>query len=214
MAKTNDTKKKKLLTITPPRFETRVFKIIGTAPYVQHKFSQKALEIMKRTQEEGSTAKKGKKREPKDFMAVYEAAKYVTPQGWHGIPAHAFRNACVSACKICGFQMTKAKLSIFIEADGYDEASGTPLVRITKGKPHYFEMTARNDNGSCDIRARPMWNEGWQAMVRIRYDLDQFTLVDVSNLLMRVGQQVGVGEGRPDSKASCGLGWGLFILEG
>jgi len=30
---------------------------------------------------------------------------------------------------------------------------------------------------------------------------------------MRVGQQVGICEGRPDSKNSAGMGWGLFTLE-
>ena len=31
-----------------------------------------------------------------------------------------------------------------------------------------------------------------------------------NNLIARVGMQVGVGEGRPDSKQSAGLGFGLF----
>jgi len=30
--------------------------------------------------------------------------------------------------------------------------------------------------------------------------------------MSRVGLQVGVGEGRPDSKASAGLGNGLFVI--
>jgi hypothetical protein len=59
-----------------------------------------------------------------------------------------------------------------------------------------------------------MWREGWEAKLRIRYDADQFSLSDVSNLLARAGMQVGVGEGRPDSKDSAGLGWGLFSLNG
>ena len=35
---------------------------------------------------------------------------------------------------------------------------------------------------------------------------------DVVNLMARVGMQVGIGEGRPDSKASAGLGNGLFQI--
>jgi hypothetical protein len=27
-----------------------------------------------------------------------------------------------------------------------------------------------------------------------------------------VGRQVGIGEGRPDSRNSCGMGWGLFEI--
>ena len=33
---------------------------------------------------------------------------------------------------------------------------------------------------------------------------------DITNLMKRLGIQVGIGEGRPDSKESCGLMWGLF----
>ena len=43
--------------------------------------------------------------------------------------------------------------------------------------------------------------------------LDQFTDEDVINLLTRAGQQVGVGEGRPYSKSSNGLGYGLFTIK-
>ena len=59
-----------------------------------------------------------------------------------------------------------------------------------------------------------MWREGWEAVVRIKYDADMFTLTDVANLLMRAGAQVGIGEGRPDSRKSCGIGWGIFDLIG
>ncbi len=106
--------------------------------------------------------------------------------------------------------MTLAKLSIFIEADGFDKADATPLVKITKGEPEYFESLVRVANGAPDIRPRGMWQPGWEANLRIRFDADQFTIEDVSNLLMRVGLQVGIGEGRPDSKMSTGMGWGMF----
>ena len=69
----------------------------------------------------------------------------------------------------------------------------------------------RNATGVVDIRSRPMWDE-WEADVRIRFDADQFSLTDITNLLSRVGAQVGIGEGRPDSKSSAGMGWGMFRL--
>jgi hypothetical protein len=47
----------------------------------------------------------------------------------------------------------------------------------------------------------------------VRFDADQFTLRDIANLLLRAGMQVGVGEGRPDSKKSCGMGWGTFEIK-
>lgn len=199
------------LTILPPNFVTASFKIRGTAPYVQNKFSKKAREQMKSTQESGSTSKKGKKREPKNFQECFEKSYHKSSDGWYGIPAPAFRCGMVSACKTVGFAMTRAKLSVFVIADGFDADDGTPLVKITKGKPEYCEHTVRIQQ-TTDIRARSMWREGWEAVVTIKFDADQFTLEDVANLMLRVGMQVGVGEGRPDSRTSCGMGWGTFEL--
>jgi hypothetical protein len=50
----------------------------------------------------------------------------------------------------------------------------------------------------------------WGCTLRIRFDADQFTVDDVMNLLERAGQQVGIGEGRPNSPNSFGMGWGTF----
>ena len=50
----------------------------------------------------------------------------------------------------------------------------------------------------------------WAAKLTVRYDTDQFKMNDVLNLVARCGMQVGIGAGRPDSKASAGCGFGLF----
>lgn len=198
------------VTISPPNFQTAVFRIRGISPYVQNKFSHKTRQQMKETQERGSTAKKGTKKDPKNFQEAYEQSLHQTSEGWYGMPAPAFRAAMISACRTVGFKMTLAKLSVFIEADGFDQDDATPLVRILKGEPEYFESLVRVANGAPDIRPRGKWQPGWEVNLRIRFDADQFTLADVSNLLMRVGLQVGIGEGRPDSKMSAGMGWGMF----
>jgi len=200
------------VTISAPNLQTAEIRIWGTAPYVQEKFDHKVRQKIHATQAAGSTSKKGSKREPKDFMAAYEGAMHRGPKGEHGIPATAFRNAMISACRLAGFHMTKAKLSVFVLADFYDRDEGTPLIAID-GLPEYSEMAVRNDSGVVDLRARPMWRE-WGATVRVQFDADQFTLRDVCNLMARVGMQVGIGAGRPDSKSSAGMGWGLFSLEG
>lgn len=196
--------------IQAPRLRTVEFKLIGTAPYVQARFSQKAMNMMTEKHKLGSAGKKGKTREPRDFDADYEGAKHLSTEGWCGIPAGAFRQAMISACRLVGFKMTLAKLSVFVEADGFDVVDGVPLVRI-EGDPEPNKMHVRNATGVADIRVRPMWRK-WAITLRVRYDEDQFSLTDVSNLLSRVGMQVGVGEGRPDSRESAGLGWGLFKI--
>ena len=206
--------KKQEVVIAAPNFKTGVFRIRGTAPYVQNAFPEKVREMIRLIQEAGPQAKKGKKRDPKDFQACYEGAQHMAVEGWNGIPAPAFRAGMVSACRVVGFAMTRAKLSVFVEADGFDAVDATPLVKILKGKPRYVEHAVKNETGVCDIRARPMWDPGWEADVRVRFDGDQFSMQDVANLLLRVGAQVGIGEGRADSRKSAGMGWGFFELVG
>lgn len=203
---------KKTVTIPPPKFEVAKFLIRGTAAYVQEKFPEKARHMIQAKHEAGSTAKKGAKREARDFDAEYESAMHRDEKGRHGIPAPAFRNAMIDACRLVNFKMTHGKQAVFALADFTDATDDTPLVAITKGKPHRTILPVRNTTGVCDLRARPMWDAGWEALVRIRYDADLFTLSDVANLLMRAGIQIGVGAGRPFSKESNGIGWGTFEL--
>jgi hypothetical protein len=205
--------KAKKTQISPPNFQVAEFLITGTSDYVANKFSQEARDAMRAKQEAGAQSKKGKAREPKDFDKAYRGAMHCFEDGSAGIPASCFRQALISACRIVGFKMTLAKLAVFVEADGLDVDDGSPLVKITKGKPRRVDSCVRNETGVADIRPRPHWAPGWQANVRIRYDADLFEAGDVENLLLRVGIQVGIGAGRPDSKESAGQGWGTFSVE-
>lgn len=203
--------KKLVIDIKAPNMRTLALTIEGTELYVQHKFSEKVQRMLERRHEEGSTAKVNRAKDPKDFTALYKEAMHLSTDGWNGIPAACFRNAMISACRTVGMAMTLAKLAVFVEADGHS-SDGTPLVKIVKGKPQERHDPVRNASGVVDIRSRPAWNPGWRANIRIRYDADILTESNVVNLLARVGQQVGIGEGRPDSKDSAGMGWGLFRL--
>lgn len=185
--------------------------MVGTSPYMQAKFSHKAKAKMRETMEAGSTAKSKRQRTARDFDADFFGAQHIATEGWNGIPVTAFRNAAIDVCRMVGYKMTHAKMSIFVEADGYD-ADATPLVRIIGDPPQKAEHTVRNATGVVDIRVRPVW-QNWRAQVRVRFDADQFTVQDVINLMYRAGQQVGIGEGRAFSKASNGLGYGLFIVK-
>lgn len=196
--------------ISTPRMARAIFHIRGTAPLMTARFSKKAE--LQRKMEEGKSAGSRKDRSARDFEADAIAATYFSPEGWRGIHAPSFRNAAISACRLVAFKMTLAKLSIFVEADGYDKEEGVPLVRIYADDPSTSIMNVRNATGVVDLRARPMWTPGWEAKPCIRWDQDQFSLTDITNLMGRVGMQVGVGEGRPDSRESNGLGYGLFEI--
>ncbi len=201
------------VTIPPPNMQVATFMVEGTVPYVQNAFTKKAREKMEAAQREGQRGKKGRRKDPRNFEEEFPQAMHTSIEGWHGIPAAAIRNGMISACRLVNFKMTIAKLSLFVEQDGFDIATGQPLVRILEGKPEVLgPEPLPNADGSMDLRIRAIWAPGWRARLRIRFDADQFTLRDVANLLNRVGMQIGIGAGRPDSKNSPGQGWGLFRI--
>ena len=110
------------LAIKPPNFGAALFHLEGVTPLVIHRFSAKTKNEMKLKMETGKAASSKKVREAKDTDVTYQEARYISRDGWDGIHAGAFRNALISACRLVGFKMTLAKLSVFVEADGWDAA--------------------------------------------------------------------------------------------
>lgn len=203
---------KKQECIIPPLNLQRVeFTVEGTAIYVQHRFSQEAMDQIRGKQEAGGQAKKMNKREAKDFHKRFIQAQHVTTAGRNGIPAMAFLKSMVSACGIVDFKMTVAKKSLAVEAHEVS-GDGTNLVLFAKGQPRMAIHHVRLPSGGTDLSCRAVWDAGWRAKVIVRFDATRFTATDVANLLVRAGAQVGIGCGRPDSPNSCGCGWGTFTI--
>jgi hypothetical protein len=197
--------------ITAPLMKEIRLRIRSESPLVVSRFSSRTQEKIHAQHELGSVGRKGKQREPREFDAEFEGARHRLSDGSDGFAASALRNAAISACRLVGFKMTLAKLSIFTIHDGLDIADGTPLVRIIGPPPEPFEAMVRNANSIMDLRVRPMWRE-WGAILAMRYDAAQFSGDDIANLVMRVGAQVGFCEGRADSRNSAGIGFGHFRL--
>lgn len=196
--------------VTPPNFKWATFWIEFDV-LVQHRFSQKTKMMLLQKMVTGKASASKKNREPQNIDVLFNDARYIHKDGWDGINAPSFRKAMISACRLVSYKMTLAKLSIFIEADGKDkDEPQIPLVRIY-GKPTLQTDMARVDNGNPYVTVRPAYHNA-RVKLNVKWDGDQFTLQDVTNLLSRVGQQVGIGEGRPDSKDSCGMGWGTFRM--
>jgi hypothetical protein len=198
------------IAITAPNLTTATITVVGVTPYVQNAFTEKQRLIMEETQRQGQQARGKKVRKPKDFDAIYRNAQHRSKEDWIGIPAAAFRNAMIDATRLVGVTMQHAKMSIFIEADGYDAQDMRGLVKI-QGEPRPYKAPVRNSSGVADIRWRPMW-EKWKATVRVTWDADQYSATDIMNLMLRAGLQVGIGEGRPNSPKSNGQDWGRFRI--
>lgn len=201
-----------VVTIKPPRFGHAIFNVTGESVLVIHRFSAKTKEEMLAKMIEGKSSSSKRNRAPVSTDDLYNAARYYG-DGWDGFNASSIRKAMISACRLVNYKMTLAKLSIFVEPDGYDKLEPQiPLIRIY-ADPVKQEDMARVETGQPYITIRPAYHN-WKAKIRIRWDLDQFTLQDITNLLVRAGMQVGIGEGRPDSKNSAGMNWGLFNING
>jgi hypothetical protein len=197
------------IVVAPPNFQVARFRITGDSPLVIHRFSKKVKDQMLQKMEAGKTASSKKERSPVNTDQVFEESYYNSKEGWTGFHAAALRCAAIDACRLVNYKMTLAKMSIFVLADGWDEREPQiPLVRIF-GEPKKQMDMARVETGQPYITVRAAYYD-WYAQPRIRWDADQFTLQDVTNLLTRVGLQVGIGEGRPFSKNSAGMGWGTF----
>jgi hypothetical protein len=205
-------KAKTRIEITPPNFKTIQLRIEGTAPLMTHKFSEK----MRRQIEEKQTARDAtaKKREPKDYAAEFNAARYIArgngrKGGWDGVPCGAIRAAMIAACRtVDGLPMTRAKGAFFIKAQGHDTTDGTPLVRII-GEAVHDTRPVRLESGVADMRNRPRYDD-WAMELEIEFDADMISERDVANLLARAGAQVGLCELRPQAPNSFGGDFGTF----
>jgi len=202
------------VTITPPNIRTAEFKIRGTAPLVVHRFDKKVMGDFADKIIQGSKPTGKKKFEPKKLEDICEAAKYIGRTGketWEGFNASGIRLALISACRGANFKMTVIKQCVFVVAEGYDIYTPLiPLVRI-HGESEMSQMIAKTETGVAMLCVRPMYQQ-WAATLRIRFDADMLSLQDLTNLLARAGQCVGICEGRPDSKNSGGMGWGTFEI--
>lgn len=197
--------------IKPQSRQTIVFKIRGNSPLVIHRFGKKANTQLEDSMTKSSQKKKGGNRPEKDYPAEYEAAKHVSFEGWLGVSALSVKHAIIDACAVAGFKMTIGKRALFVEQDGFDCEDASPLIRITKGEPRMHKCHVRVKTGGADIRARPMWEPGWEAMIRVTYDKNMFEVADVASLVNQAGLN-GIHEGRPSSKMSVGCGWGTFEI--
>lgn len=203
----------KQVSVPAPNFRVLEFHIIGTSPLVIHKVSKETIDAMHNKQAEGDKLGRKTTKKPKDFQAQYEGAIRRLKDGREGFHAGGFRSALIRAGNLVGVEMTMGRRVIFVFCDGYDVDDAAPLVLITEGKPRYFETTVRIGQGILDLRARPLWEPGWKATVRLKYDADILNEQDVASLVVRAGLQNGLHEGRAFSPKSGGCGWGEFELD-
>lgn len=176
--------------------------IVGTAPLIVHRFSEKAKQKML----DGMQGRKSVK-EVKDPTAEYEAAFYRLKSGGYGFPADGFKCATVSACRFYGKSITMTALKQYIFFRGEPGKDGRPMVPIV-GEPHMREDVVTVGRGSSDLRYRPEFTE-WSTTLVVLYVKSAITRSSVLSLIDAGGMGVGVGEWRPERDG----GFGTYMID-
>lgn len=171
--------------------------IVGITPLLVCAWSQKARQQM--LDKQMKKAKTG--REAKNPEADYLASRYISTDGWDGIPAGGVKGCIVNACRaVDGLPMTLAKRMIFVRSQGVTK-EGQGLVRIY-GKHEMHQGMVRIDNGgTCDIRFRAVYPT-WSAKLEIEFLSSVISAEQVCNLVELSGFIEGLCEHRPGAPKS------------
>ncbi len=194
-----------LVTIPGVKTERLTTLIIGTAPLIAHKFSEKLRkQILDKHMGEATSG-----RERKDPIANFEAARYRLSDGTDGVPAGGVKAAIVDGFgRDAGVFVSKAKGALRVIPD--DIANN--LVRIlTPTEPRMREDVVRNESGVVDIRHRPEYLV-WGMKLQVEYLPSVASTKQVLQAIARSGFCVGLCEWRPSSKQSKSGSYGTWRL--
>lgn len=174
-----------------PDIQTVTIRITGISPLISHAWSQKAIQMMLNKQLKKATAG----REAKDPQADFEASLYPHPDGGHGFPATAFKNAMVRAGTYTDEKMTFLRGAFYVVGqDDMVKIDGTPTPR---------EDMVRVGMGTADIRYRGEFKT-WSADLVIQFNAKAISPEKIANLISVAGFSVGVGDWRPEKDGSFG----------
>jgi len=165
-------------------------RIIGKTPFIQHKWSEKAIQMMR----DKHAGVRVKNREIRDPEQEFRDAAYVCEDGRFGFPAGGIKACLIGAAhKDIGLEKTLLRKSLFIIPD--DPINN--LIALETDDPLMREDTVRVGAGSTDLRYRPEFRN-WSMILNFEFDAQALTQPTILNLVQRAGFGVGLGEWRPE----------------
>lgn len=216
--------------VRPLRLSEVAFKVYSLSPYMQHRFSEKAKEIIRLKKEGKSAESKVMARQVSDPYADAVAAAYIDPRTHVcGVPVTQIKQAMESAAhKDTGVPKTAVRKGVFFR-HAFRSRCGSPCVPIydTKGREyvqpdregnpmveghptfHIREDCVRVGMGSADLRYRPEI-EDWMVELHAQINLDLISAQEAVNLLEHGGWGSGIGEWRPEKS---GGEYGRFTVK-
>ncbi len=189
-----------VLRIEPKSFQVP---IRGFTTYLSNRKTPELIEDL-------SSKGEGKAKQPKKFKdpeAIYKASAYLMPgSSWEdakprfGIPASAFKKACVRACTFNdSFPMTFMRGAFFImEDDG-------GLIAMKHSKVQLRVDNGKNPNGGGAVVIYRAEFFDWSCVLTVRYNAAIITAEQIVNQINIAGFHVGVGDWRAEKDGMHGM---------
>jgi len=212
--------------IKPLEFDVAALQIVGIRPLIVHAWDPKTQAEMLAKQMKLPV--KGAKQRTRDPQSEYEAALYRIPDelgGGYGVPAAAFKQCFVDACRHTDIAMTYAVGAFHVrgvevelppvvleDEKGNELEMGVKtmeMIPIFGDKPAMRMDMVRLESGTADMRFRPYFNN-WYCLVPVQIARGTLTIQQVTDLANRAGFHCGICEWRPFSKKSKNGTYGMF----
>ena len=202
MAKKKSTKKANVevqpepqgVNIPPVNRQLVSFRIKSISPMIQHKWPEKAKEMMRQKH----AGKKTRNRDVRDPEQEFSDAMYLTRDGQYAIHGMGLKGSILTAAhKDIGTPRSLVQKALFLHGCDSDM-----LLPIECAEPYMREDPVAVGT-STDLRYRPCFEE-WSVDVTFEIDADLLQVSDLINLANRAGFGVGIAEWRPEKGGEYG----------
>jgi hypothetical protein len=185
--------------------------LVGTQPLIVHAWSPKAINIIRGKH----TKEAAPPMEAKNPAAEFEAAKYKSPLGWEGVPAHGLKGCFTEGARFIGgkktMNMTLLRGALKVKPD----CVATNLLRVYSTEPARMRedlvSIGSGMNETVDLRYRPEYWP-WALRVKVLFPATMFSNDQVADLIRAAGSFNGFGEWRPGSPKSVTGMYGTFEI--
>lgn len=206
--------------IPAPNIQTLAVTIVGTAPLIQHRWSEKAIRMILDKQLKKAEATKREVRNPEQD---YRDSFYYDSDGYIAFPALSVKQALIdSARNLENVTMSLLRGAVFVKGDGQGMLQvlvNKKPVKLSKMIPEENASIVGRDSktpevemrrdlvrvgmGSADLRFRGQIT-AWTMDLVISFNADLLSKEQVLNLLQIAGFSSGLGEWRPSKSGDYG----------
>jgi hypothetical protein len=216
------------LQIDPLEFEFVTLQVLGIRPLIVHAWDPKVQAQMLAKQMKLPVV--GPKQRERNPQEEFDAALYRIPEemgGGYGVPAAAFKQSFVDACRHTGIAMTVAVGAFHVRGIEVDlppvellDKNGDAIevgqksmemIPVYGSEPKMRMDMVRLEGGSADMRFRPCFDD-WRCVVPVQVAKGTLTPQQVIDLANRAGFHCGICEWRPFSKKSKNGSYGMFKI--